>query len=280
MYSINLPTNSIFLMTLALRMAVTAGFVVSASIITERAGPVIGALVATLPVSAGPAYVFLALDHDAAFIAEGALASLPVNAATVLLIVTYVRLAQRQGPLIACGGAVAVWLGIAALARQLPWSLSGGLLVNALAFAIALPQLQRFRDVAMPPIARRWYDIPLRATLVATLVATVVTLSDWVGPDISGTIALFPVVFTSLMLILHPRIGGHAAAAMLANSGFGLIGLGLAVAVLHVTAPRFGAAVALGLALMTAISWNLGLWWNGRRPYRSLNPGERSDVRE
>jgi len=53
-YSINLPTNSIFLMTLALRMAVTAGFVVSASIITERAGPVIGALVATLPVSAGP----------------------------------------------------------------------------------------------------------------------------------------------------------------------------------------------------------------------------------
>ena len=34
-----------------------------------------GALVATLPISAGPSYVFLALDHDAAFIAEGALAS-------------------------------------------------------------------------------------------------------------------------------------------------------------------------------------------------------------
>ncbi|MFN5406092.1 MAG: OsmC family peroxiredoxin, partial [Bradyrhizobium sp.] len=31
------------------------------------------ALVATLPISAGPTYVFLALDHDAAFIAEGAL---------------------------------------------------------------------------------------------------------------------------------------------------------------------------------------------------------------
>ena len=60
----------IFILTLALRMAITAAFVVSASVITERSGPVIGALVATLPISAGPSYVFLALDHDAAFIAE------------------------------------------------------------------------------------------------------------------------------------------------------------------------------------------------------------------
>ena len=54
-----------FLLTLALRMAITAAFVVSASVITEKSGPVIGALVATLPISAGPSYVFLALDHDA-----------------------------------------------------------------------------------------------------------------------------------------------------------------------------------------------------------------------
>ena len=72
-----------FLLTLVLRMAITAAFVVTASIITERSGPVIGALIATLPISAGPSYVFLALDHDAAFIAEGALASLPINAATI-----------------------------------------------------------------------------------------------------------------------------------------------------------------------------------------------------
>jgi energy-converting hydrogenase Eha subunit E len=67
-----------FILILLLRMMVAAGFVVTASIITERSGPVIGALVATLPVSAGPSYVFLALDHDAAFIAQGALSSLPV----------------------------------------------------------------------------------------------------------------------------------------------------------------------------------------------------------
>jgi hypothetical protein len=254
-----------FILTLALRMAVTAAFVVTASVITERSGPVIGALIATLPISAGPSYVFLALDHDAAFIAEGALASLPINAATIFLGLTYVVLAQRQSAVVSCLSAVAVWIALASVIRTIHWSLAGGLIANAVAFAICVPLLRRFRNVKMPLITRRWYDIPLRASLVATLVATVVTLSGWVGPTVSGIIALFPVVFTSMMLILHPRIGGPATAAVLANSGWGLMGLGLAIAVLHVAALRFGSAVGLSLALATCVSWNLGLWWNGRR---------------
>src|SRR5664279_3889090 len=260
-----MPPELAFILTLALRMAVTAAFVVSASVITERAGPVIGALVATLPISAGPSYVFLALDHDAAFIAEGALASLPINAATIFLGLTYVLLAQRHNALVSCGVAVAVWVALAVLARTVHWSLAGGLLVNAVTFAICLPLLRRFRHAKMPLIRRRWYDIPLRASLVATLVAIVVTLSKWVGPGLSGTIALFPVVFTSMMVILHPRIGGPATAAVVANSGWGLIGFGLAIAVMHVAALQFGSAVALSLALATCVSWNLGLWWIGRR---------------
>lgn len=255
----------IFILTLVLRMAITAAFVVSASVITERSGPVIGALVATLPISAGPSYVFLALDHDAAFIAEGALASLPINAATILLGLTYVLLAQRRGVLVSAGAAVAVWIALASVIRSVPWTLAGGLIANAIAFAICVPLLQRYRHVKMPRVARRWYDIPLRASLVATLVATVVTLSGWVGPKISGIIALFPAVFTSMMLILHPRIGGPATAAVLANSAWGLMGFGLGVAVLHVGASQFGSAIGLCLGLATCVSWNLVLWWNGRR---------------
>jgi hypothetical protein len=254
-----------FLLTLALRMAITAAFVVSASIITERSGPVIGALVATLPISAGPSYVFLALDHDAGFIAEGALASLPINAATIFLGLTYVVLAQRRSAIVRCLGAVAVWITLAAIIRSVQWTLAAGLIVNAIAFAICVPLLRHYRHVKMPLITRRWYDIPLRASLVATLVATVVTLSGWVGPKISGIIALFPVVFTSMMLILHPRIGGPPTAAVIANSAGGLMGLGIAIDALHVTALRFGSVVGLSLALMICVCWNLGLWWNGRR---------------
>lgn len=259
-----------FLLVLLLRMAIAAAFVVSASIITERSGPVIGALVATLPVSAGPSYVFLAIDHDAAFIAQVALSSLPVNAATIFMGLTYVVLAQRHGLLVSCGAGFSVWIAIASVIRLFDWNLSAGLAVNLVAFGICIPLLARYRHVKMPLVTRRWYDIPMRAALVATLVAIVVSTSGWVGPRISGIIALYPVVFSSMMVILHPRIGGPPTAAVLANSAWGLLGFGMAIAVLHVAVVQFGSAIGLGLALGTCIGWNLTLWFLARRGRRAV----------
>jgi len=266
----------LFILMIALRMAVAAALVVTASIITERSGPVIGALIATLPISAGPSYVFLALDHDAAFIAQGALASLAINAATLFLMLTYVVLAQRWNALVSIAGAIAVWIMLAVLERKIHWTLASGMIANAVAFAICLPLLRRFRHAKMPLITRRWYDVPLRAGLVATLVVTVVTLSSWIGPELSGTIALIPIVLTSMMLILHPRIGGPATAAMIANGGWGLMGFGLSFVVLHIAALALGSAIGLSLALATCLGWNFGLWRLGRR--RVLKPSFRGGA--
>src|SRR5258707_10865846 len=140
-----------FLLTLGLRMVIPAACVVTASVIAEKSGPVIGALVATLPISAGPSYVFLALDHDAAFIAEGALASLPINAATIFLGLTYVVLAQRHGALLSCGAAVAVWIVAALIIRSIHWTLAGGGIAHVIAYAICIPLLRRVSGVEKAP---------------------------------------------------------------------------------------------------------------------------------
>jgi len=101
--------------------------------------------------------------------------------------------------------------------------------------------------------------------LVAALVGAVVAVGANVGPKLTGILAVFPIVMLSLMLILHPRIGGPPTAAVIANGAWGLMGFGLAIAVLHVAALHFGSAIGLSLALSTCIAWNLALWWNGRR---------------
>ena len=267
-----------FLLTLGLRMAITAAFVVTASIIAERSSPAIGALIATLPISSGPSYVFLALDHDASFVAAGALASLPINVATIFLGLTYVVVAQRRGAAVSCLAAVAVWIALVAIICAVQWTVTDGLIANVVAFAIAVPLLARYRHVKMPEVARGWYDIPLRASFVAALVAVVITTSFAVGPKISGIIAPFPIVLTSMMLILHPRAGGPPTAAVFANSAGGLMGLGFALAALNAFAPQVGSAIGLSFALSICVSWNLMLWWFGRRmvaPFPSgLRPSE------
>ena len=54
-----MPFDSAFIIALALKMLATAAVVVTASLIAERAGALIGAMVATLPIASGPAYILL-----------------------------------------------------------------------------------------------------------------------------------------------------------------------------------------------------------------------------
>src|SRR3984893_11781890 len=91
-----MPPDLYFAITLVVKMAVTAAFVLAATGTAERVGPLVGRLVATLPISARPGYVFLALDHDAHFIAQGAVASLAINAVNVIFALTYAMLAQTR----------------------------------------------------------------------------------------------------------------------------------------------------------------------------------------
>jgi hypothetical protein len=92
---------------------------------------------------------------------------------------------------------------------------------------------------------------------VAALVGIVVTFSFRIGSYGSGLLAVFPVVLTSIILILHGRVGGKPTAAVLANVPLGLLGFGIACMVLHLTAEPLGVVAALWLALATSIGWSL-----------------------
>ena len=66
---------------LALKIAMTVSIVVAASIIVERSGPFIGALIAALPTAGGAALIILAMEHPPEFIAQSVIGSLVANAA-------------------------------------------------------------------------------------------------------------------------------------------------------------------------------------------------------
>ncbi|NWG26153.1 MAG: hypothetical protein HXY30_17345 [Pseudorhodoplanes sp.] len=252
--------DMLFWLALFIKMVVAACFVVGATVTAERVGPVIGALIATLPVSAGPAYVFLALDHDPAFIARSALSSLALNGATAIYAATYVLLAQRHGFAVSVPLAFLAWLASVPVFVWLGPTTASAILLNLAVFPIAYLVVRRFRNVPMPSNPLRWYDFAVRAALVAALVGAVVGLSFRIGPAATGVLAAFPVVFTSIMFILHFRVGGPAAAAVLANAILGLAGFGMAVLTLHLLAEPLGSALALISALAVAVAWNLGLF--------------------
>ena len=254
-----------FALTLIVKMAVTAAFLLAATITAERAGPLVGGLVATLPISAGPVYIFLALDHDAHFIAQSALGSLVTNSFNVVFALTYALLAQKRNLLVSLAGAFAAWVALIWVSGAVVWTLAAAVMLNIVILGFSFWLSAPLRHAPMPRVQTRWYDLILRAAMVALLVGTVVTLSFRIGPTASGNLAVFPIVLTSIMIILHHRVGGPATAAVMANAVIGLGGFAIAVIVLNLTADRLGSPLALSLTLAVSLGCNLLLYFVRKR---------------
>jgi hypothetical protein len=247
-----------FWLGLAMKLGASALIVVAASILVERSGPFIGAMVATLPISAGPAYVVLALEHGPDFIARSSLASLSVNAATILFLSLYAMLARHHGLLASLGVCLALWIACALVIIWVDPPLVGVLGMNVGAFAIgfvALRGLAQAGTVARKP-KPRWWDLPSRALSVMGIVVLVLVVGHLFGPRAAGVAALMPIVLTSLALILHPRIGGEATSLVFAHALPGMVGFAFSLLVLHASVLAVGSALALLLALGTCLVWN------------------------
>ena len=258
---------------LAAKVAAAAIIVVAASRATERAGPRLGAMIATLPVSAGPVYVFLALDHGAFFVSESARMSVAATVATAAFVAAHAVAAQRFATPASLALATLAWSAVALALQFREWSFTEACLLYVGVFLLAIRFLRRYAvAVEAPPVPKARFDLALRALLVAAVVVATTFASHAFGPSVAGVLATYPVVFTCLVLILQPRCGGRFTASVLVNGLKGLLGFGLALAVLHLAAARLNAAPALLIALAVAVGWNAALTLLARRRFRAARP--------
>lgn len=249
-----------FWLQLVLRMTASAFVVVLATVTAEKVGAFWAALIASLPVAAGPIYVLLALDHDAAFLSESAIGSMAATAATAVYMLALALLCPRLPVGLAIPLGLLGWLATAAIVQVLAWDIvsATALTAGAMIMCMALTVDER-RWLAPKSGARQWYDIPLRALLVATLVALVTSFSQILGAEATGYAAVFPIAMTSLALILHLRQGGRAVAAVMASSFLPMLGFVLALIALHVFSPIAGSGWGLAAALSGSVAWSIAL---------------------
>jgi uncharacterized membrane protein (GlpM family) len=259
----------LFLLDLAFKMALTATIVVIISVVVERSGPFVGALVAALPTAAGAAYIILAVEQPPAFIAASAVGSAAATAAVSIFALTYTVLAQRRGLLLSVSVAVVVWFIAAAALRLVAWTPLTAALLNVVVFGMTVPLSWRYRTSGPPAkFLRTAYDIPLRALTAAVVVAIVTTASTSIGSFASGMFAVFPIVMACSVVILHPRVGGIEAASMFAHAQVALNGLWLGFLVMHYMVAPLGVWGAFGIGLLVCVAWS-GMLWVIRRSRRS-----------
>jgi uncharacterized membrane protein (GlpM family) len=263
-----------FWTALLVKAAASALIVVLASVAAEAAGPFWGGLIITLPISSGPAYVMLSLQHDAGFIADSALSGFATNAATFVLLTLFALLAPRHRRAVVIGGGVAAWLLSVLAIRAIDCGVGGAVVLNLVMIVLAhwlTRPATRAPAVARGKTRRHWFDLPVRAALVGVVVASVVTASRVLGPAVTGTASVFPVAFISFAFLVLPRLGGAASAAVMAGAIRAMPGFTLALLALHLCAVPLGAWAGLGAMLATSLVWSAGmLLWRPVRDWRRV----------
>lgn len=255
---------------LIIKALTTALLVVSASVAAERLGSVWGAVIASLPVSAGPAYVFIAMQHGPEFVAASALNSSVANAATGVFLITYSTLIRRFPPWCCLATAVVIWLVASIVLQQVSWPAPAAAVLNLLVYGLGLFFVNGSKTAEpgpLQPSVRRWFELPLRAALVAAFVSLVVAGSATLGPAVTGFAAVFPVSLISLVVILQGQLGSQASARVATKALAPMLGFGAMLLVLHLTIQLVGVVAAMSLALVICVLWSLILLLvQGARP--------------
>ena len=237
-----------------MKLALAPTFVVGASLAARRFGPRVGGLLAGLPVVAGPIVLSYALAHGKGFAAGAAAGTLLGLVSLIGFVVVYGRLSRRLswGPCTLWG-----WLAFATgTALFSVFSIPAGIALALAAAAIAAglswlphpasPQL----TATIPPS----WDLPLRAGCALALVLTLTAVASWLGPQLSGLLAPFPIIATVLATFTHAQRGSDDTVRMLRGMVTGFGAFSLFFFTLAVSLRGLGTAGAFTLATTIALS--------------------------
>lgn len=238
---------------LLVKLLLAPTFVVGASLAARRFGPRIGGLVGGLPVVAGPILLAYTLAHGRHFASGAAAGTMLGLVSLVAFVVVYGRLAGRLfwGASMLCGW-LAFALGTAVFgALHVPRGLA--LCLALLSLAAGLAALPRARRGAPAPTAPPSWDLPLRAGCAMALVLTLTAVAGWLGPQLSGLLAPFPIITTVLATFTHAQRGVDETLRLLRGmlagfAAFALFCFSLSLALTDLdTALAFLVAVAVAL---------------------------------
>lgn len=240
------------------KLLLAPAFVVAASLVVRRFGPLIGGVVGGLPALAAPILLVFALDQGEAFAARAAVATLLGLVSLTVFLVVYGWLAPRARWTVCLPAGWAAFLAATAVLDSVDVPAAVALLLAWASFGVVLrltadpaPAGPAGPAPSPPP---RW-DLPLRALCALALVLTLTGAAAALGPHLSGLLTPFPVLASVLTAFTHAHAGAQAVRRLLRGFLLGLFAFALFCFVVAVLVEPLGIAPAFAIAAAGALLW-------------------------
>jgi hypothetical protein len=263
-------------MLLLLKLVLVPTLVGGVTLAARRWGLRVGGLLTALPMVAGPALCFYAIEQGNGFAASAARTTLLGIVGTAAFCVAYAWSARRANWFVSL---LAGWLAFALTGALIYRVRLGGLGEPAVAVAGLL-----IANRLMPSSSRshaasqgsRW-DLPVRMGVAAMLVVVLTALAHRLGPQLSGILTAFPVATVVIGVFTQVQRGHESVAAFLRGLLRGLHSFVLFCLVFSTTLGPLGLPLLPSVvsALLAQLTFQtLLLWWMSRQPTQRLAGAE------
>jgi hypothetical protein len=250
---------------LVLKLVLVPGLVAAATLAIRRWGPRIGGWLTGMPIVAGPALFFLAMEQGDQFAAEAAGATLVALIAVAAFGLTYGWLALRTSWPASLLVGWGVFGALTPVLHAMAWRPVAGLgaVLTSLVVAQRLLPPARGRPTRVSPPA---WDLPLRMAGALAVVLTVTQLAERLGPGLSGALAPFPIALAVILAFAHAQQGAPMAVRLLRGFLPAMWAFAVFCFALAVTTVPLGryAAFALAIGAQLAVQ-GVTFWWLTRR---------------
>lgn len=267
-------------MILALKLFLTPFFIAAVSLAGRRWGPGVSGLLIGLPLTSGPVSFILARQYGPEFALRAAVGSLLGLASVCVFCLVYSHASRRLNWILSSALSIAAFL-LSTLAwnrTHLSLLAAFGALVLAIWLTLRLmPSYPPAPAVSHPPA----WDLPARMLTASAFVFLLTTFAQYLGPQLSGLVAPFPIFANVLAVFGQIQEGPHTAGRLLR----GVVGGSLAFASFFLVAGSLLQQASLGWTYAPATVAALGVNFlllrlsplsgqdHGRFPQADRDPG-------
>lgn len=239
----------------AFKLFIAPFLIVMATLAARKWGHGVSGWFAGLPLTSAPVSLIFALQDGVDFAQPAAVGTLAALASVSVFSVSYAFLAPHTRWYVAMPLSLLAFFITTAVLNQFPLML---LPTFVLVIAVILVSLQlvpaktlKKSDVETP----KW-DLGVRIVAATTFIVVITTISNIIGPQLSGLLSPFPIFATVLCVFAHRLHGADAAIHFLHGLLLGLLAFAsffFMVGALVTTPPL---ALAYAVGLVAALSVN------------------------
>ena len=233
---------------LALKLTIVPLLIAAITFAGHRWGPAVAGWLAGLPVVAGPVLFFIAIEQGPSFAATAAIGTLAGVVGAVSFAIVYAWVATRFAwPTSFVCGLAAYFACVAVLYLSSP-SIYLAALVTVASLVLG-PRLFPRTASKAAIVVSSYAEVACRMLAGAALVVLVTHFAANLGPQLSGLLAVFPVITSVLAVFSHRYSGYECTVLLLRGVLFGLIAFAAFCLALALLLPAWG----IGLGFLAAV---------------------------